>query len=120
GEDAQAFREWAKSYEARTRGDTAAARLPDLVLKFIEKIKRPPLLVACGFDISAPQTREFLSAFDLGECHPESLEASALKISAPSAQQEMERAAAWARLRLEQGKRRIGVVVPDLAQRRKE
>jgi ATP-dependent helicase/nuclease subunit B len=120
GEDAQAFGEWAKSYEARTRGETDAARLSDVVLGQVKNLTLPRLLVAYAFDIAPPQTREFLSAFDLGECHPESVEASALKTSAPSAQQEMECAAAWARLRLEQGKRRIGVVVPDLARRRKE
>src|SRR5262245_11957487 len=120
GEDAQAFREWAKKYEARTRGDTDAARLPDVLLGHFENLRIPNLLVAYAFDIAPPQTREFLSAFTLGECQPEALEASASRISFPSARQELERAAAWARLRLEQGKRRIGVVVPDLGARRKE
>src|SRR3954464_14553647 len=32
GDDAQAFREWARRYEARTRGEIDAARLPDLIL----------------------------------------------------------------------------------------
>ena len=120
GEDAQVFREWAKKYEARTRGEIDVARLPDLVFKFIGKIEKPALLVAYAFDIVAPQTRDFLSAFTLAECHPERGGGSAMKLSFPSARQELERAATWARARLEEGKGRIGVVVPDLARRRKE
>jgi probable DNA repair protein len=120
GEDAQAFREWAKRYEVRTRGETDAARLPDVVLGLIEKIKTPALLVAYAFDIVPPQTKAFLSAFTAAECHPERGGGSAMKLSFPSARQELERAATWARARLEEGKGSIGVVVPDLARRRKE
>jgi ATP-dependent helicase/nuclease subunit B len=120
GEDAQAFRDWAKKYEARTRDELDAARLPDRLLGHLEKLITPKLLVAYAFDIAPPQTREFLSAFTLGECHPEALDGSAVKLCFPSARQELERAAAWARLRLEQGRGRIGVVVPDLAPRRRE
>src|SRR5918992_6348645 len=46
GEDAQALREWAKKYEARTRSEIDGARLPDLVLSFLPKTKTPALLVA--------------------------------------------------------------------------
>src|SRR5262245_3657227 len=120
GEDAQAFREWARRYEARTRGETDAARLPDVLLKFIEEIQKPLLVIAYAFDIVPPQTKDFLSAFTLAECHPERSGGSAMKLSFPSARQELERAATWARARLEEGKGRIGVVVPDLARRRKE
>jgi probable DNA repair protein len=120
GEDAQAFREWAKRFEIRTRGEVDAARLPDLVLTFLEKLNRPALMVAYAFDIVPPQTKEFLSAFRLEACHPERAGGSALKTSFPSARQELESAAAWARARLEAGKGRIGVVVPELGKRRKE
>jgi probable DNA repair protein len=120
GEDAQAFREWAQKYEARTRGEVDSARLSDLVLKFVQKIKTPARLVAYGFDIVPPQTQEFLSAFTLDECRPERGGGRALKTSFASARQELESAAAWARARLEAGKRRIGVVVPELGKRRKE
>jgi ATP-dependent helicase/nuclease subunit B len=120
GEDAQAFQQWAKKYEARTRGEVDSARLPDLLSSFLEKLKTPKLLVAYAFDIMPPQTKEFLSRFTLEECHPGSVAGSSIKTSFPSARQELERAAAWARARLEQGKTRIGIVVPDLAKRRKE
>jgi len=120
GEDAQAFREWARKYEARTRGEIDAARLPDLVLEFMNEMKRPSLLVAYAFDIVPPQTREFLSRFPLAHCAPEPSAGRAVKLAFRSARQELERAAAWARARLEEGASRIGVVVPDLAKRRKE
>jgi probable DNA repair protein len=120
GEDAQAFREWAKSYEARTRGEVDSARLPDVVLNHVETMERPALLVAYAFDIVPPQTKEFFSAFTLAQCQPERSAGRATRSSFPSARQELERAAAWARARLEQGAGRIGVVVPDLAKRRKE
>ena len=123
GEDAQAFREWARKYEARTRGEIDSARLPDLVLTLKEraKTKTPELLVAYGFDIVPPQTQEVFSAFKAQTCNPVRVVGSSVRrASFPSARHELEAAAAWARARLEAGKGRIGVVVPDLGQRRKE
>ena len=120
GEDAQAFQQWARKYEARTRGEVDAARLPDLLSDSLAKLKKPKVLVAYAFDILAPQTKEFLSRFTLEECQPETVGGAALKLSFPGARQELGRAAAWARARLEQGSTRIGVVVPELARRRKE
>jgi probable DNA repair protein len=120
GEDAAAYQQWAKQYEARTRGETDRARLPDLLSGFLEKMKTPKLLVAYGFDILPPQTREFLARFELAECAPQPVEGSSTRIAFLSARQELEQAAAWARARLEEGRGRIGIVVPDLAGRRKE
>jgi probable DNA repair protein len=120
GDDAQAFQRWAKKYAARTRGEIDAARLPDRLLDFSDNLKAPELLVAYAFDIVAPQTLEFLSRFTWAECHPEIGAAAPIKLRCPSARQELERAAAWARARLEDGKQRIGVVVPELARRRGE
>lgn len=120
GEDAQTFREWARKYEARTRGEIDGARLSDLVLQLINEMKRPNLLVAYAFDIVPPQANELLASFTLAHCAPERSGGSATKLSFRSARQELERAAAWARARLEEGRSRIGVVVPDLARRRKE
>lgn len=123
GDDAQAFRDWARKYEARTRGEVDMARLPDEVLKLqkdSENPNGPKLLVAYAFDIVPPQTGELLAAFTLAHCVPERAAGSAIKLAFRSARQELERAAAWARARLEEGQRRIGVVVPELARRRKE
>ena len=123
GDDAQAFRDWARRYEARTRGEIDSARLPDWILglqKEGAKTSNPNLLVAYAFDIVPPQTNELLAAFTLAHCAPERAAGSAIKLSFRSARQELERAAAWARARLEEGRSRIGVVVPELARRRKE
>ena len=121
GEDAQAFREWARKYEARTRSEIDSARLPDWVLTLREKLRTPELLVAYGFDIVPPQTQEVFSAFKAQTCNPVRLVGSSvLRAPFPSARQELEAAAAWARARLDAGKGRIGVVVPDLGKRRKE
>jgi ATP-dependent helicase/nuclease subunit B len=120
GEDAQAFQQWAKKYEGRTRGETDSARLPDLVSQLVKDLKTPSLVVSYAFDIVPPQTKELLAKFALEECHPEALAGTAIKTSFPSARQELWHAAAWARARLEEGRQRIGIVVPDLAKRRKE
>jgi probable DNA repair protein len=118
GEDAAAFREWARAYEKRTQGEIDAARLPDL--DFLKHTKKPNLVVAYAFDILPPQTLEFLANFALEECKPAAAEGAVAKLSLPSSRDEIELAAAWARARLEQGRKRIGVVVPDLALRRKQ
>jgi probable DNA repair protein len=120
GDDAQAFREWARKYEARTRGEIDSARLPDVLLRFAKELKKPNLLVAYAFELVPPQTQELLASFTLAHCAPERSGGRATKLSLRSARQELERAAAWARARLEEGRSRIGVVVPDLARRRKE
>ena len=117
-EDAAAFAAWAREYERRTRGELDAARLPDAVLDFVQK--KPKLLVAYAFDIVAPQTRAFLSRFELAQCQPEARGGTAVRCSFASAKEEVEAAAKWARARLEEGRRRIGVVVPDLKKRRRE
>jgi probable DNA repair protein len=80
----------------------------------------PNLVVSYAFDILPPQTKEFLDKFSLEGCRPEAVSGSAAKLRLSSAREEIEKAAAWTRARLEQGRKRIGVVVPDLAQRRKE
>jgi len=128
GEDAQAFREWARKYEARTRGEIDPARLPDLILglqkealqKDLRTTTLPKLLVAYAFDIVPPQAKALLESFTLAHCAPERGAGRAVKLAFRSAREELERAAAWARARLEEGRSRIGVVVPDLAKRRRE
>jgi ATP-dependent helicase/nuclease subunit B len=117
-EDAAAFLAWSREYERRTRGEVDAARLPDVVVDFLEK--KPKLLVAYAFDIVPPQTKAFFSRFEFAQCQPESLKGKSLRCAFPSAKEEVEAAAKWARARLEEGRRRIGVVVPDLKQRRRE
>src|SRR5882762_1698241 len=119
-EDHSAFSEWVKQYEKETLGDIDAARLPDLVAGLLDKLKKPKLLVAYAFDIVPPQTAEFLRHFEFVEVKPEAVSGSSFRTSFSSAKEELETAARWARARLEEGRARIGVVVPQLERRRKE
>ncbi|HZQ72134.1 MAG TPA: PD-(D/E)XK nuclease family protein [Burkholderiales bacterium] len=124
-EDAAAFSEWAAAYRRRTAREVDAARLPDAVATWLLGLRLPRALVAYGFDILAPQTREFFDALArhgvaFEEAQPARKNAKAVRASFPSARAELEAAAGWARGRLEAGKARIGVVVPDLQSRRKE
>jgi probable DNA repair protein len=119
-EDAAAFAQWASVYRRQTHGDTDAARLPDLMAGLITQLKKPQLVVAYAFDVMPPQTQEFLARFTTEACFPESQNSSCARAPFPSAKHELEAAAKWARARLEEGKERIGVVVPELGQRRQE
>jgi probable DNA repair protein len=102
-----------------------AARLPDLMAGYLDRLKKPALVVAYGFDVVPPQTRDFLSKFESAQSQPESHVGSAARISFPSARHELEAAAKWARARLENRALtpifpRIGVVIPELHRRRSE
>jgi ATP-dependent helicase/nuclease subunit B len=119
-EDHSAFSEWVKQYQKETASDIDSARLPDLVAGVLDKLKKPKLLIAYAFDIVPPQTAEFLRHFEFVEVKPEAVPGSSFRTSFASAKEELETAAKWARARLEEGRARIGVVVPRLAQRRKE
>src|SRR5438445_171573 len=119
-EDHSAFSEWARQYEKETIGEIDSARLPDLVAGLLDKLKKPKLLVAYAFDLVPPQTAEFLRHFEFVEVKPEAVQGSSFRTSFASAKEELETAARWARARLEEGRARIGVVVPRLETRRKE
>ncbi|HKX38585.1 MAG TPA: hypothetical protein VJN20_08025, partial [Burkholderiales bacterium] len=119
-EDAKAFSDWSRIYAKRTAGQVDAARLPDLMLSLLPDLKLPKVVVAYGFDIVPPQTRELLGKLSFVECRPEPVEGKALRTSYDSAKHELEAAAKWARARLEDGRGRIGVVVPGLNRRRRE
>jgi len=58
-DDLAAFASWSREYERRTAGEVDAARLPDLMAQYLEKLKKPALVVAYGFDVIPPQTQEF-------------------------------------------------------------
>src|SRR5258706_6961442 len=117
-EDTRAFAEWAGTYARRLKKD-GLIDLPllfDLPLEF----RKPKLLVAYAFDIVPAQTGDFLRRFEAASCIPEGKESTSKRTSFPSPRDELEAAARWARARLERGDRRIGVVVPELEQRRRE
>lgn len=129
-EDTQAFAEWAAAYERRTAGEVDAARLPDLMARHLAHVKRPRLLVAYAFDLLPPQTRELFAALashgaEVLEVSPERNSGAVTRVSFTSPREELEKAAAWARARLEDRGQapnpvRIGVVVPGLQKRRAE
>src|SRR5690349_14961728 len=119
-EDAAAFNQWAATYKKQTAGEIDSARLPDLMVGLLPKIKTPALVVAYAFDAMPPQTKEFLARFTTDECAADPVTASLARTPFPSAKLELEAAARWARARLEEGRKRIAVVVPDLGKRRAE
>ena len=140
-DDARAFAEWARAYAKRAGGDIDGARLPDAVGAMLgnEALAKPQALIAYGFDIAPPQTRDFLRAcaaqgVEGCVCRAGRSAGTATLVTRPSAGEELESAACWARTRLEQAHARltannagapvvyprIGVVVPDLQQRRRE
>ena len=119
-EDALTFSQWLSVYKKQTARDIDAARLPDLMMKHLGSLKTPKLLVAYAYDVLPPQTRDFLEKLQFVECVPEKRTSSCIRASFPSSKHEIEAAAKWARARLEEGKARIGVVIPDLQQRRRE
>src|SRR3954471_476288 len=120
-EDALAFAQWSSAYRKQTEGEIDAARLPDLMAGYLEHLAKPALVVAYGFDVMPPQTREFLARFNWTECAPPPIEGGAVRrVSFPSAKHELEAAANWARARLEAGGQRSGMGVPELGNRRAE
>lgn len=119
-EDALAFSRWSDLYRKRTAGEVDSARLPDLMAGYRGKLKTPRLLVAYGFDLVPPQLRAFFSRFTTEECAAGPLAGRCVKASFQTGKHELEAAAQWARSRLEEGRARIGVVVPDLGRRRGE
>lgn len=128
-EDARAFEEWARAYVRRCQadGNTDATRLPDIVAPLLANgaIACPLTIVAYGFDVLPPQAGRLLAACEQNEtdvrlCAPDTVQGRTRRLTFPSARAELEAAAQWARNQLEAGASRIGVVVPELGQRRKE
>ena len=126
-EDAATFAAWSDLYRKKTSSDVDAGRLPDFVSSLLNEnaLKKPKALAAYAFDILPPQTERFFEVcssqgMSLLKCEPERKPSAVLRTSFPSAREELEAAAKWARGRLEAGAARIGVVVPDIGERRRE
>ncbi|HLX80884.1 MAG TPA: PD-(D/E)XK nuclease family protein [Burkholderiales bacterium] len=115
-EDTRAFADWARAYQRRLQKDG----LVDASLLWDFEFRKPELLVAYAFDIVPEQVKIFLNQFEFLDCSPEKRQGHAVKTSFASPREELESAARWARARLEEGKKHIGVVVPDLKLRRRE
>ncbi len=128
-EDAAAFRDWCAQYSLRCERErhTDAALLPDLIAAQLSgaALRKPKLLALYGFDIMTPQQRTLFDALraagtEIFVSAQERREASVLRLACVDARDEIGRAAAWARARLEADPQAsIGIVVPDLANQRK-
>jgi ATP-dependent helicase/nuclease subunit B len=126
-EDSKAFLDWAPRYERalQRNGQMDAVQLADRLLPLIAdgSIKAPRTLIAYGFDSFTPQQADFLAGLQRAGCAvslagPPARAGRVLRAPCTDADQEIHRAAAWARTRLETGCARIGIVVPDIAARR--
>jgi len=126
-EDTAAFLEWAPRYERSLRrgGQLDAVELADHLSPFITGggLALPRQVIIYGFDSFTPQQGEFLAALRGAGCEvalsgPDDLDGTVLRVPCTDAEGEIRTAAAWARSRLEAGRRRIGIVVPDIAARR--
>jgi probable DNA repair protein len=140
-DDARAFAGWARAYLRRTDHDIDSARLPDAVAARLadDALPKPRTLIIHGFAIVPAQTRDFLRAcagqgVEVAVCRNERGAGAVRRVPCASSTDELETAARWARARLETAHARlvagdsgapfvyprIGVVVPDLQQRRRE
>jgi ATP-dependent helicase/nuclease subunit B len=124
-DEAQAFRHWARAYEAVCAREqlTDQARLPDAVcdLLLAGQAVVPRSLVAFGFDTLSPQHEAVLEALRSRDVQVEVLgqsgnESPAVVVSHPAALEEIRAAAQWARSCVATDlQARVGVVVPELS-----
>jgi probable DNA repair protein len=135
-DDATAFAEWSREYAKRCEleKNTDAARLADVVAPLLKEsaLRKPKLLVAYAFDAVKPQEQDFFEVcanvgIEVRTCSPNRTAGHGRTVGQrptlrvfPSAREELDAAAQWARSRLESGVQRIGIVVPALGQRRRE
>jgi probable DNA repair protein len=129
-EDGRAFLGWAGVFETTTRRmqQIDRARLPDLAAELCQgpQTRKPKRLVYYGFDIITPQQASFLASLEEAgceiveaeplRCEPQGTNVSRVTCSDP--EDEILRAATWARVRIEVNcSARIGIVVPELSSR---
>ena len=128
-EDTRAFASWASAYERRveTIGAIDHARLPDAVRALLERgdLRGPGEIVLAGFDEFTPQQSALLKALEAhgtlcGSLEEGSERGRRARAELGDARDEVERMADWVaqHLRADPGAR-IGIVVPDLAARRR-
>ncbi len=127
-DDARAFREWSQRYETITRRErhTDGARLAGVAASrlALPQVRKPSSLVHYGFDLVMPQQAAFFQALaaagcEVGDAGPARRGGARLRMACADSADEIRRAAAWARARLESGPAaRIGVVVPELVKHR--
>ncbi len=129
--DSQAFARWAVAWRKRLEreGWIDAAGLVTRAARWLAGTPAglPAQLVAYAFDILTPAQRRLLQAaraagIDVVTCAPAGSQARPVRVALASPKEEIETAARWARARLASapatGPGRIGIVVPQLAERR--
>jgi probable DNA repair protein len=127
-EDSRAFQQWARRYEAATRRErhTEGARLADVIAPLLTQweVRKPKSLVRYGFDLVMPQQAALFEALAAAGCEvadsgPEPRAGERRRVACADSTEEIRRAAAWARARLEANNAaRIGIVAPELAKHR--
>ena len=142
-------REYAKRCAVEKHTDAARLADVVAPLLKESALRKPKLLVLYAFDAATPQAQEFLDTcekqgIEVCSCAPQGRSGKVQRVAFRSAREELEAAAQWARARLEAGTTRedsaqagasgslddgasaaaralrIGIVVPELGQRRKE
>lgn len=135
-EDVRAFLSWAETYEAAMdkRDAVDAARLPDVLARMIAAQgtagwDAPSAVLLLGFDLMSPAQKALLAALQQAGLAVEVVQLGAAAARAALARRvvcatpdaELAAAAAWARQCLAANPAaRVGVVVPDVQQRRDE
>lgn len=126
-EDAAAFARWSQAYAKRCRAGhwLDGARLADGVRAAFAagRLVLPCALLLAGFDEFTPQQEELFTALraagvTVTPLVPVARNARVARVGYADRRAEIQAAAAWARVALEAGQVRIGIVVPDLAAQR--
>lgn len=129
GADTRAFIGWASEYQRRVdaAGATDSARLTDIVREYLAAgaIAAPSTVVLAGFNDMNVQQQQFIDALiahgsDCERLEPLQHPTAALRAECLDEQNENARMADWVAARLAANAHaRIGIVVPDLASRRR-
>jgi probable DNA repair protein len=127
-EDCKAFQDWSQRYEKATRRARQIdhARLCDLVSELCKYavVSKPKRLACYGFDIVTPQQTALLIKLKEAGCEvmwvrPQPRSGNARRVACDDSDDEIRRAASWARARIEaDGTARIGVAVPEFSKYR--
>jgi len=129
-DDARVFAVWAASFRRRCQEHNwvDSARVPDILREHLKRLHLPERILLVGFDEYTPQQRELITALQVAGVAVEELRTTMpheterkVRIPFQDVRQEIEIAARWARWLIETGQPgMIGVVVPDLAARKRQ
>jgi ATP-dependent helicase/nuclease subunit B len=128
--DSQQYAEWAQLYKTRCKEENwlDQSLLPDVIAEKIraEVLIAPKKIFLAGFETITPQTRDLFSALDAAGCEiqfiaPPLTEGKTSRTEFVTTEEEIRAVARWTRNRLEENpSARIGIVVPDLTEKRNQ